>query len=72
MTILAAAINAPETDQLLAGNARELVQRGGYGPATLFVDEEMFFGHMRMPLVELTLGQASTPAVRHAGPAWLM
>ena len=57
---LSAAISAPDTDQLLVGNARELVQRGGYGSATLFVDEQMFFGHMRMPLVEFALGQAST------------
>ncbi len=55
-----AAMVAPELDQLLADNARELVQRGGFGSATLFVDEQMFFGHMRMPLVEFALGQAST------------
>jgi 2-hydroxychromene-2-carboxylate isomerase len=55
-----AAIAAPDNDQLLAENARELVQRGGYGSATLFVDEQMFFGHMRMPLVEFALGQASS------------
>ena len=46
-------------DQGLSDNARELVERGGFGVPTMFVGDQMFFGNDRMPLVEFALGQTS-------------
>jgi 2-hydroxychromene-2-carboxylate isomerase len=40
-------------------NSNELLERGGFGAPTLFVDETMYFGNDRMPLVEFAVGQAS-------------
>lgn len=47
-------------DRLLAANAAELAARGGFASGTMFVEQQMFVGHTRMPLVEFALGQAST------------
>jgi 2-hydroxychromene-2-carboxylate isomerase len=40
-------------------NSAELVGRGGFGSATMFVGDDMFCGNATMPLVEFALGQAS-------------
>ena len=49
----------PEHAQNVAANTDRLLKRGGFGAPTLFVDELMFFGNDRMPLVEFALGQRS-------------
>jgi 2-hydroxychromene-2-carboxylate isomerase len=51
---------ASQGDEVLAGNAAELAAKGGYSSGTLFVEDQMFVGHTRMPLVEFALAQAST------------
>ncbi len=53
------ALADPATDERLTANARELLARGGFASATMFVGEEMFQGNANMPLVEFALGQAS-------------
>jgi len=40
-------------------NGVELVRRGGFGTPSIFVDETLFFGNDRIPLVEWTLGPMS-------------
>jgi len=52
--------DAAQGNRALAANAAELAQKGGFASGTLFVESQMFVGHMRMPLVEFALGQAST------------
>lgn len=37
-------------------NSLELIERGGFGTPSMFVDDELFFGNDRIPLVEWTLG----------------
>ncbi|HZP44415.1 MAG TPA: 2-hydroxychromene-2-carboxylate isomerase [Candidatus Binataceae bacterium] len=44
----------PYKDKLKA-NTDELIQRGGFGSPTIFVDGEMFFGNDRLVLVEHAL-----------------
>ncbi len=40
----------------LRANTEELVERGGYGSPTMFIDgDDMYFGNDRLPLVELAL-----------------
>ena len=52
---------APEIKDQLRTNTEELINRGGYGSPTSFVDgEHMYFGNDRLPLVERRL--ASPPA----------
>lgn len=41
-------------DKLWA-NTDELISRGGFGSPTMFVDDEMFFGNDRLPLVEAAI-----------------
>ncbi len=53
---LLADIATPERKAELRVNTDALVQRGGFGSPTMFVDEtEMFFGNDRLPLVEHAL-----------------
>jgi 2-hydroxychromene-2-carboxylate isomerase len=40
---------------MLRGNVEELIERGGFGSPTIFVDGAMFFGNDRLPLVEWEL-----------------
>lgn len=51
----AARLDAAETLEMLRANTAELVRRGGFGSPTLFVGEDMYVGHDRMPLVEAAL-----------------
>ena len=47
---------APEIKDRLRTNTEELIERGGYGSPTLFVDgKHMYFGNDRLPLVERRL-----------------
>ena len=40
------------------GNEREeLIERGGFGSPSIFVDGSMFFGNDRLPLVEWELSK---------------
>lgn len=48
-------IASQEYKDNLKGNTDELIERGGFGSPTMFVDGEMFFGNDRMVLVEHAL-----------------
>ncbi len=52
-------IQEPKALEQVLSNSSELVDRGGFGIPTMFVDDDMYFGNHSMPLVELALGQAS-------------
>lgn len=45
----------PYKDKLMA-NTQELIERGGFGSPSIFVDGDMFFGNDRLVLVEHALG----------------
>lgn len=49
----------PASIDILAANAKQLVERGGFGVPTMLVGDDLYFGNDRMPLVEFALGQAS-------------
>ena len=44
-----------EIKDALFQSTEEAVQRGAFGAPTFFVKDEMFFGHDRLPLMELHL-----------------
>jgi len=47
----------PETKGWLRANTEELIERGGFGSPTMFVDgDDMYFGNDRLPLVRAALG----------------
>jgi 2-hydroxychromene-2-carboxylate isomerase len=49
-------IAKPETKAWLRANTDELIERGGFGSPTMFVDgEDMYFGNDRLPLVSHAL-----------------
>jgi 2-hydroxychromene-2-carboxylate isomerase len=48
-------INAQEYKDRLRVNVDELIERGGFGSPSIFVDGSMFFGNDRLPLVEWAL-----------------
>ena len=51
-----AALESPEIKRSLRHNTDELIERGGYGSPTLFVDgDDMYFGNDRLPLVRAAL-----------------
>ena len=50
-------INAPIYKDMLRANVEELIERGGFGSPTIFVDGAMFFGNDRLPLVEWALAK---------------
>jgi 2-hydroxychromene-2-carboxylate isomerase len=53
-------IARPETKALLRANTDELIERGGFGSPTMFVETtDMYFGNDRLPLVRLALGAAA-------------
>jgi 2-hydroxychromene-2-carboxylate isomerase len=49
-------LNEQQNLEAVQVNTLELIRRGGFGTPTMFVDEELFFGNDRVPLVEWTLG----------------
>jgi len=52
------AINDQRYKDLLRANTDELIERGGYGSPTMFIDgDDMYFGNDRLPLVEFRLRQ---------------
>jgi 2-hydroxychromene-2-carboxylate isomerase len=48
-------IASPEYKDKLKRNTDELIERGGFGSPTMFVDGDMFFGNDRLMLVEHAL-----------------
>ena len=48
-------IALPEYKEKLKRNTEELIERGGFGSPSIFVDGEMFFGNDRLVLVEHAL-----------------
>lgn len=48
-------IALPEYKEQLKRNTEELIERGGFGSPSMFVDGEMFFGNDRLVLVEHAL-----------------
>jgi len=59
---LLARIADPEIKAALRTNTDELVERGGFGSPTLFVDgDDMYFGNDRLPLVEASLRRGAGP-----------
>ena len=49
-------IAAPEAKERLRANTDELIERGGFGSPTMFIDrDDMYFGNDRLPLVEAAL-----------------
>jgi 2-hydroxychromene-2-carboxylate isomerase len=52
-----AKIGSPEYKAKLKRNTEELIERGGFGSPTIFVDGEMFFGNDRLTLVEQALSR---------------
>jgi len=53
------AINSTVNLKRLENNATELIERGGFGSPTMFVEDDMYYGNDRMPLVEFSIGRAS-------------
>lgn len=52
-------VQAPEYKQKLRANTDELIERGGFGSPTLFVDgDDMYFGNDRLELVRAALERA--------------
>ncbi|HJU28184.1 MAG TPA: 2-hydroxychromene-2-carboxylate isomerase, partial [Candidatus Binataceae bacterium] len=52
-----AKIALPEYKDKLKVNTEELIERGGFGSPSIFVDGEMFFGNDRLQLVEHALSR---------------
>jgi 2-hydroxychromene-2-carboxylate isomerase len=48
-------IGTPEYKEKLKANTDEVIERGGFGSPTIFVEGEMFFGNDRLILVEHAL-----------------
>jgi 2-hydroxychromene-2-carboxylate isomerase len=49
-------ITSPSIKDRLRANTNELIERGGFGSPTMFVDgDDMFFGNDRLPLVRAAL-----------------
>jgi 2-hydroxychromene-2-carboxylate isomerase len=59
-TFFAQIASQPCKDKLRA-NTDELIERGGYGSPTMFVNgDDMYFGNDRLPLVERALHHSAT------------
>ena len=52
---IAAAMASDEVKATLRENGEELARRGGYGSPTFFVQDDMYFGNDRMPLIRAAL-----------------
>jgi 2-hydroxychromene-2-carboxylate isomerase len=50
-------INSAQYKDKLRANVDELIERGGFGSPSIFVDGEMFFGNDRLQLVEWALSK---------------
>lgn len=49
------ALQAGHTEAIVRRNMAALLKRGGFGTPTLFVGDDMYFGHEQVPLLELAL-----------------
>ena len=57
------AIQQQEVKDRLRANTEEVIERGGYGSPTMFVDgDDMYFGNDRLPLVEAALRRGMHPS----------
>ena len=52
-------LSAAKTVAAIDKNVDDLLQRGGFGTPTVLLDDEVYFGNDRLPLVEWMLGPAS-------------
>ncbi len=50
-------INQPQYKEQLRAATQELIDRGGFGSPTFFVDGNLFFGNDRLALVEFELSR---------------
>jgi 2-hydroxychromene-2-carboxylate isomerase len=50
-------INSQTYKDMLRGNVEDLIERGGFGSPSIFVEGAMFFGNDRLPLVEWELAK---------------
>lgn len=49
-------VSSPEAKQALRDNTDELINRGGFGSPTFYIDsDDMYFGNDRLPLIERVL-----------------
>jgi len=55
----AAGLDSAGTRAALVDNGAELLRRGGFATPTMFLGEDMFVGHERMPLLEWAVMRAS-------------
>ena len=55
---IVAAIDAPETKDLLRATTDEAVRRGAFGAPAMFVGETLFWGNDRIPLLEQFLARS--------------
>lgn len=53
------ALDAAETRAVLVANGEELLRRGGFATPSLFLAEEMFFGHASISLLEWAVMRSS-------------
>ncbi len=49
------ALDSGYTESVVRGNLAALVRRGGFGSPTMFLRDDMYFGHERVPLLEMAL-----------------
>lgn len=49
------ALDSGHAESIVRRNMATLVQRGGFGSPTMFLGEDMYFGHERVPLLEMAL-----------------
>lgn len=57
------AAESPEMKSALAANTQALIDRGGFGSPTIYIDEnDMYFGNDRMELIEARLASAESDA----------
>ena len=52
-----AGIALPAIKQQLKANTEEVIRRGGFGVPTIFLDDDMYFGNDRLPLVRAALSR---------------
>ena len=49
------ALDSGHTESIVRRNMAALVQRGGFGSPTMFLGDDMYCGHERVPLLEMSL-----------------
>ena len=52
-----AGIALPAIKQQFKANTEEVIRRGGFGVPTIFLDDDMYFGNDRLPLVRAALSR---------------